>query len=148
MAERALLRIDPRSPLPFATAAAGTIRPESSGQHRFEVASGKSGTRAASVRSAAPLATLDAILALQQEDHPSERRRRSARRGREILDGLDGLKAVLLTGRVPATELGRVVRGLTDRRESSGDPELDAIVDAIELRARVELAKLGRPDIV
>lgn len=134
--------------MPFAAAAAGAMRPESPGQARFEVASGKPGSRAAPVRSSAPLAALDAILALQQEDDPSERRRRSARRGREILDGLDGLKAVLLTGRVPATELGRVVRGLTDRREPSGDPELDAIVDAIELRARVELAKLGRPDIV
>ncbi len=133
--------------MPFAAAAAaGTLRPESAGQARFEVASGKPGARAASVRSAAPLATLDAILALQQEDDPTERRRRSARRGREILDGLDGLKAALLTGQVSAGELGRVVRGLADRRDPSGDPELDGIVDAIELRARVELAKLGRPD--
>lgn len=142
------MRIDPRPTLPFATAASGATRPDGLGVARFEVASGKSGPRSAAVRSSAPLATLDAILALQQEDDPAERRRRSARRGREILDGLDGLKAALLTGRVPATELGRVTRGLTERREPSGDPELDAIVDAIELRARVELAKLGRVDIV
>lgn len=134
--------------MPFTAAAVGTLRPSGPGIARFEVAAGKPGTRAAAVRSSAPLATLDAILALQQEDDSSERRRRSARRGREILDGLDGLKAALLTGQVSARELGRVTRGLTDRREPSGDPELDAIVDAIELRARVELAKLGRPDIV
>lgn len=140
------MRIDPRSTLPFAAAQAGTIRP--AGAARFELAAGKADARSGAVRSSAPLATLDAILALQQENDPSERRRRSARRGREILDGLDGLKAALLTGRVPAHELGRVVRGLTERREPSGDPELDAIVDAVELRARVELAKLGRPDIV
>ncbi len=137
------MRIDPR----FAAAAIGpAARPRDAGASRFGVEdtpAAKTGT----ARSSAPLATLDAILQLQSEEDPGERRRRSARRGHDLLDSLDKLKAALLTGSVPAADLGRLARSLADAG-SSGDPALDTIVAHIELRAKVELAKLGRADTV
>lgn len=92
---------------------------------------------------AAPLAGLDAILTLQAEDDsPQQRRRRSAARGQDILDGLDRLKVALLGGRVATAELATIARRLGERADASGDPRLDALIAEIELRAAVELAKL------
>ncbi|MBB3903355.1 hypothetical protein GGR33_002864 [Methylobacterium brachythecii] len=89
------------------------------------------------------LAGLDAILTLQgNEDAPQERRRRSVKRGHDLLDGLDRLKAAILGGRVATHELQTIAGRLADRAESSGDPRLDGLVAEIELRAAVELAKL------
>lgn len=140
-----LVRIDPR----FAALAAPGVqdRPrDASGKARFSVG-GESARRPDGPRAAAPLATLDAILALQSEEDPGERKRRSARRGLAILGALDGLKAGLLFGRVAPAEIDRIARGLREPAGGSGDPGLDTIVAEIELRARVELAKLGRADL-
>lgn len=93
---------------------------------------------------AASLTGLDAILTLQsREDSPGERRRRSAKRGHDILDGLDRLKASLLSGRVPTHELQSIAGRLAERDGVSGDPRLDGLLADIELRAAVELAKLS-----
>jgi hypothetical protein len=136
------VRIDPRL-VPSAVTSAS--RRPGAGGASFEPA-GKDTSKAAGPRAAAPLATLDAILALQTEEDPAERRRRSAQRGRDLLDALDGLKAGLLSGAVSAGKLGQVARILAGAG-SSGDPGLDAIIGEIELRAKVELAKLGRTDL-
>ncbi len=136
------MRIDPR----FAAAAiAPAARPRESAGSRFSL-DDKATARTGAARSAAPLATLDAILQLQSEEDPAERRRRSARRGNHLLDTLDKLKAALLSGSVPAADLVRLARALADAG-TSGDPALDTIVAHIELRAKVELAKLGRADL-
>ncbi|NNM74700.1 flagellar assembly protein FliX [Enterovirga aerilata] len=137
------MRIDPR----FAAAAyAPASRPREAGGTRFSL-DGKAAATTSAAGAAAPLATLDAILQLQSEEDPAERRRRSARRGRELLDGLDRLKASLLAGSVPAADLGRIAGSLAGAGPS-GDPILDDLVAQIELRAKVELAKLGRADLV
>lgn len=137
---RPTMRIDSRfAPAQVAAGprpAAGPARPG----FRLAATESQSGAPA---RAAAPLATLDAILMLQGDDSSAERRRRSARRGQDLLDALDGLKAALLGGAVPLQELGRLTSGLAAASVASGDPTLDGIVAAIELRAQVELAKLG-----
>jgi Class II flagellar assembly regulator len=84
---------------------------------------------------------LEALIALQSEDSSRERRRRSTRRGQAMLDVLDELKLALLSGHLPPdmqARLGTVLR----EGWPSGDPQLDGIIDSIELRAEVELAKL------
>lgn len=93
---------------------------------------------------AASLAGLDAILTLQtQSDTPEERRRRSTRRGHDLLDGLDRLKSALIMGRVSTRDLQVIAGRLAERAAESGDPRLDALIADIELRAAVELAKLS-----
>ncbi|WP_332692360.1 flagellar assembly protein FliX [Bosea sp. (in: a-proteobacteria)] len=87
---------------------------------------------------------LDGLLLVQAEEDGQERRRRQARRGHDLLDGLDRLKAALLSGRVQIAELERLKAMLSVRRENTDDPRLDEVLAHIELRAAVELAKLGR----
>ncbi|MDQ4136959.1 MAG: flagellar assembly protein FliX, partial [Pseudomonadota bacterium] len=98
---------------------------------------------ASGVASAAPLATMDAILALQGESDAGQRRRRSVQRGNDLLDALDRLKAALLSGRVSTADLQAIAARLSEHREASGDPRLDDLLLHIELRAQVEMAKLG-----
>jgi hypothetical protein len=136
------MRVDQKPSLP-PPAASGAGRRSPAGQ-RFAVAENGAGT-AAGVASAAPLATMDAILALQGEGEgdAGERRRRSMQRGNDLLDSLDRLKAALLSGRVSVADLQAIAARLAERKDLSGDPRLDELLSHIELRAQVELAKLG-----
>ena len=101
-------------------------------------------TSAATTAPTNSLAGMDAILTLQGgEEQPGERRRRFARRGHDLLDGLDRLKASLIMGRVSTRDLQSIAGRLSERAGSSGDPRLDGLIADIELRAAVELAKLS-----
>ncbi len=90
---------------------------------------------------------LDSLLALQAaslvDADPVERRKRVLRRGRSLLDLLDGLKAELLGGKVSAERL-QMMMGLLAEAEVAEEPGLAATMADIELRVRVELAKLGQ----
>ena len=100
---------------------------------------------AARVANSTPVAAmtgLDAILALQQVGDFSESRRKSIKRGNMLLDLLEEMKADLLVGQVSAERLNGMMTQLSTMRERS-DPGLDAVLDDIELRVRVELAKQG-----
>ena len=84
---------------------------------------------------------LEALIAIQSEDNSRERKRRSTRRGQAMLDVLDELKLALLSGNLPPDMQARLSATLREGWPS-GDPKLDGIIDSIELRAEVELAKL------
>jgi Flp pilus assembly protein TadB len=135
------MRIDAQL-IAHAAAPSAASRPATTA--RFSLAAGTS-REPARANSAAPLATLDAILMLQQED-PGERRRRHAKRGQDLLAALDDLKAALLGGASVGTALRRITDRLGASSGPSGDGALDDVVQQIELRARVELAKLARAD--
>lgn len=91
------------------------------------------------------MGSMDALLALQgiEEGDETLRRRRSIRRAETILDRLEMLKVRLLTGGISASTLRDIVTGLQADRESIADQKLAGLLDEIDLRARVELAKLG-----
>lgn len=99
--------------------------------------------RTAAAAPVAGMTGIDAILALQAVDGPLEGKKRALRRGRSLLDTLDEIKADMLIGHVSADKLDALVATLSDIRERSL-PGLDAALDDIELRVRVELAKFGR----
>lgn len=88
---------------------------------------------------------LGGLLALQEipSDTPEEKRRAVAR-GEDILDRLEEIQLGLLTGRIPRDRLERLVTLLHDRSAGVVDPGLKSAIEAIELRAAVELAKLER----
>ena len=134
------MRVDQKPSLSPAAAQAAQRRAPA-GQ-RFALRESGPGTPQG-VGASAPLSTVDALLALQGEGDTGERKRRSVQRGNDLLDALDRLKAALLSGRVPAADLQAIAARLAERRELSGDPRLDELVSHIELRARVEMAKLG-----
>jgi len=99
--------------------------------------------RTAPTSPAAPVAALDAILALQAVGDPLTAKRKAVRRGHDLLDELDAMKADLLVGRVSPGRLDAMMGMVTTLRERS-EPGLDALLDEIELRVAVELAKHGR----
>jgi Class II flagellar assembly regulator len=89
------------------------------------------------------VSSLDALMALQGVEDPAERKKRAVAKGRNALDLLDSLKVALLDGSVDSSTLARLkvaAEGLTDR---SGDGGLDTVLDEIDLRVAVELAKAG-----
>lgn len=89
------------------------------------------------------LTGIDSILALQAVGEPLTARKKAVRRGASLLDMLDEMRSDLLIGRVGADRLDRMAAVLAEMRENSV-PGLDALLDEIELRVRVELAKFGR----
>lgn len=109
----------------------------------FVPAGGEGPARAAAATPVAPAAGLDAILALQAVDSATEGRRKAVRRGRTLLDLLEEIKADLLVGGVSPGRLDALAGQLAGLRERTHSG-LDAVLDDIELRVRVELAKLGR----
>ncbi len=92
--------------------------------------------------SVSALASLDALIALQQTDGPLDRRRRAVRRAGRLLDVLDGLKLALLDGAAVGPQLRRLTQAIDEARETTGEPGLEGLLDQIEARAAVELAKL------
>ena len=99
--------------------------------------------RVARAAPAAPLTALDAILALQSVGDATSGKRRAVKRGTTLLDLLEGIKADLLVGGISMERLDALVEELSTYRDRT-EPGLDAILDDIELRVRVELAKQGR----
>ncbi len=90
------------------------------------------------------VASLDALLALQEMGGPLERRRKAVGRAGRILDVLDDLKMAVIDGEVSGAHLDHLMRAVRDQRENTEDPRLEGLLDEIEMRAAVELAKLQR----
>jgi hypothetical protein len=60
------------------------------------------------------------------------------------LDAVGGLRVGLLGGKLDELALANLRQTLDEARENHDDPDLGRILNAIETRAAVELAKLGR----
>ena len=116
----------------------------SSGSAGFaERISGRPGGAAAAA-ALAPLTSLAGILAAQEVDEPLTGRRRARQRGDQLLDALDELKLALLDGKLPPGKLRALQSLASAQRGRADDPALQAVLDEIELRTAVELAKLDR----
>jgi len=85
---------------------------------------------------------IDSLLALQEVSEDPRRRRRAMKRGQELLDRLDAIRIALLSGHPPKEQLQKLAEALKSRKEPVADPRLAEILDEIEIRAAVELAKL------
>lgn len=87
---------------------------------------------------------VDALLALQEVPAAQFSRQAAQRHGQALLDELDRLRHDLLSGAVSPEALNRLSEMAALRRGQIDDPQLGAIIEEIELRAAVELAKFGR----
>ena len=100
-----------------------------------------------SVGAAAEIGGLEALLAAQTVGDALQdngRKKRAVEHGNDLLDRLEDLRAAILTGAVSKTKLIGLAQALRVRRDAGLDGELNQILDEIELRAEVELAKLSR----
>ncbi len=68
---------------------------------------------------------------------------RGIARGADLLDRLDEIRHALLCGAMARESLADLRRHVQARRPLVDDARLGAILDEIDLRASVELAKLG-----
>ena len=87
------------------------------------------------------VAGLEALLALQETGGPLERRRRAVARAGRLLDGLEAVKLALLDGADADAALQGLVRAVSERREQLEEADMGGVLDEIETRAAVEIAK-------
>jgi hypothetical protein len=97
-----------------------------------------------SVRAPQSVAAVDALLAVQEIGEEEQRRSRARRRGESLLDELEEVRHGLLLGLLPRHRLEALVDLVESERPGISDPALSDVLDEIDLRAQVELAKLQR----
>ena len=88
------------------------------------------------------LAGIDALLGAQEVDDAAYRESKGKARAEELLDNLDDLRMDLLSGNVSREKLKSIANLVSKNRPEVDDPRLSQILDEIDLRAQVELAKL------
>jgi hypothetical protein len=138
--ESRALRIENTARTSSASARSGTSRASAGG---FFVAEEGGAARATAAQPVAATAGIDALLALQAVEDPLFAKKKAVRRGNALLDTLERIKADLLLGQVSEGRLNQLMVLVGQARERNL-PGLDELIDDIELRARVELAKFGR----
>lgn len=101
---------------------------------------------AAAVTESSAMVGVDSILLAQGVgDATEERQRRMARQyGEDLLDKLERIRREILAGEVSKDRLMNLAQAMRAHRARTTDPYLNSIIDEIELRAEVEIAKLTR----
>jgi hypothetical protein len=125
--------------------APATSAPRRASAGGFSIADKQSSATPTPVAALRTIGGIDALIALQGQEDPGERRRRAVKRGRLALDVLDELKAEVLGGNLGPSTLMRLKSAGAELRDASGDAGLDAVLAEIELRLAVEIAKLSGP---
>jgi hypothetical protein len=102
--------------------------------------------RAQTISGPGPIAAVETILTLQGFDDSTDGRSKGLAHGESLLDMLDQVRDGLLAGAIPRSTLSRLAAAVSRRQDGFVDPRLQSVLDEIDLRARVELAKLERAD--
>ena len=110
---------------------------------KFSVSESETPRNSSAASSLRSISTLDALMALQGVEDPTERKKRAVAKGRNALDVLDDLKVAVLDGTLDGSTLARLKVASEGLSEGSGDPGLDSVLSEIDLRVAVELAKAG-----
>ena len=100
--------------------------------------------KTSAVSGTGPLAAVDALLSVQEVTDSTKGRTRGAVRAQLMIDGLDEIRQGLLMGAIPKSKLAALVEVVRAERDQADDAKLSALLDEIELRAAVELAKLDQ----
>jgi hypothetical protein len=93
-----------------------------------------------------PIGAVETILALQGIEDSTDHVSRGLAHADDLLKLLDEVRDGLLAGGIPRRTLSRMAHAIAKRRETFADEKLQGVLDEIELRARVELAKLELSD--
>ena len=94
-----------------------------------------------------PVVAVSSILSVQEvegEANEDQQMRRLIKWGEDILDQLDKIRHDLLVGAIPLDRLSGLAQAMRDRKTNISDPGLLALINEIELRAEVEIAKYSR----
>lgn len=101
------------------------------------------GTETEASSAASGVAGVNLFLALQASEHATdqEQRRQAVTHAADLLNELEDLRVGLLLGSYTVNQLRNLAQRLQQQRFQIQDPALLALIDEIELRAAVELAK-------
>jgi hypothetical protein len=90
------------------------------------------------------IAMVDALLTIQGAEDPSQgaSKRRMRARANTVLNELDKLRMAMLTNQLTVGHMIDIADVVASHREKITDPELTGLMDEIDLRAQVELAKM------
>ena len=95
----------------------------------------------APVTGSASVGSVDSLLSLQEVGDAASGRSNGLQRASDLLEHLDEIRYGLLVGGLSRSSLLDLARSVRQQRAMIGDPRLAVILDEIELRAAVELAK-------
>ena len=87
------------------------------------------------------VSTVDALSPVELEMADSDKKHANSRAAL-ILDRLEDIRQGLLIGAISKPRLEELAGTIKETRDSALNPEMSDILDEIELRAKVELAKL------
>ena len=104
------------------------------------------GTSTQAVSGPAALSGIEGLFALQEVPDAGGERSKQFARADEMLDRLDDLKRGLLLGSIGPSKLADLARLAKEGSAQISDPKVREVLQDIELRARVELAKLEPRD--
>lgn len=141
------IKIDPLAPKPMTAGRRTSGSVAATGGGDFAKVLGESGAGLGQhVSMALSVSSLSVVLAVQETPDATsgKARQRASDRGLKMLDYLEDIRIGLLMGGIPKDRLEQLAQMVRVRREQVDDPKLTAILDEIELRAAVELAKLSR----
>ena len=111
-------------------------------QGRFELPSAQEPAAPQASVAARSIAGAGLVAAIAGEGERQARRQRRQGHASALLGRLEALARALSHGPVDSALLHSVAAGLDDSPSRSDDPVLESLIDAIELRAAVEIAKL------
>lgn len=98
------------------------------------------------VQATSAMTAADAIFATQMVSDEEEReiRKKLIKKGNTLLENLEEIRDALLTGEIDKGRLIEISRLVKQKDVESSDEKLKEIMQEIELRVEVELAKLTR----
>lgn len=89
-----------------------------------------------------PLTSVNSLLALQELPTSTEGRSKGLARVENLLEHLEAIRHGLLLGQIPKQRLMDIVKVVSRQRDAGADEKLSGLLDDLELRVKVELAKL------
>lgn len=105
------------------------------------VESAKEGAAASSTQS---IAKVDALLAVQAAEDSTQRQKKTKlqKHAEDLLEELEKIRMAMLNGSLTIGHMIDIADVVAEHREKVDDPHLTSIMDEIDLRAQVEIAKM------
>lgn len=136
------MRINRQSSL-SRTASAKRSQKGARASQQFTIEQSTARSQTSTVQGPRSLGPVDALLALQEVPDATTSTRRAVEHAEKILDALEDMQMGLVVGSLPKGQLNRLLSLIRREKEQVSDPKLAEVIKEVELRAHVELAKLG-----
>lgn len=139
------MKVDgPRSVKPSAVRRGAKTSAAKAGEFASHISGNEADLPASGVSGATQIGSVEALLAIQGVSDPTHQQKGPAfRRAENLIEHLERMRDGILAGVIPRPQLEDLVQRLAERRPREHDPLLISLLDEIELRAKVELAKLS-----